>query len=191
MDRKTIVIKKYENRRLYDTVGSRYVNLEEVAEMIRSGADVQVVDAATGEDLTRVVLTQIIVDDAKAPGSAFPVDMLREMVIASGRLSQESMVKYMRAMFDMYQNAYRSFTPPVNPFDYLQMMGGARPAAPVPEPPRVQAESPQQKEAESRVRELQRRVAELENMISRSPAPRATKKRKSGARRRGKAADAG
>jgi hypothetical protein len=103
------------------------------------------------------------------------------------------LVKYMRAMFDMYQNAYRSFSPPVNPFEYLQMMGGARPASPAPDPPKPQPEAPQQNEAESRVRELQRRVAELENLVSRSsaPPPRAPKKRKPSARRRGKAVDAG
>ena len=77
MDQKTVVIKKYENRRLYDTTNSRYVNLEEVAQLVQSGKDVQVVDAATGEDLTRLVLTQIIVEDAKTPNSNFPLDVLR------------------------------------------------------------------------------------------------------------------
>ena len=57
-----IVIKKYENRRLYDTHSSRYVNLEGVAELVRGGRDIQVVDSKTGEDVTRHVLTQIIVD---------------------------------------------------------------------------------------------------------------------------------
>ena len=51
-----IVIKKYPNRRLYDTSASRYINLEDIAELIRKGKDVQVVDAQTGEDLTRVTL---------------------------------------------------------------------------------------------------------------------------------------
>ena len=67
MKPKKVVIKKYENRRLYDTTNSRYVNLEEVAQLVQSGKDVEVVDAATGEDLTRLVLTQIIVEDAKTP----------------------------------------------------------------------------------------------------------------------------
>ena len=62
-----IVIKKYENRRLYDTKGSRYVNLDGVAEMVRSGEDIQVIDSKTGEDVTRHVLTQIIVDGARDP----------------------------------------------------------------------------------------------------------------------------
>ena len=65
MAERKAVIKKYENRRLYDTGASRYVNLEDVARMVREGVEVQVVDARSGEDLTRVILTQVIVEDAK------------------------------------------------------------------------------------------------------------------------------
>ena len=108
MDRKAIVIKKYENRRLYDTTSSRYINLDEIAQLIKDGTDVKVVDAATGEDITRVVLTQIIMDDAKGPDSAFPLDILRQMVIASGRATQEGALQYMKAMFDMYQKIGRA-----------------------------------------------------------------------------------
>jgi polyhydroxyalkanoate synthesis repressor PhaR len=61
----TIVIKKYGNRRLYNTFDSRYVNLDEIAALVREGKQVQVIDAKTGEDLTRVTLTQIITEDAK------------------------------------------------------------------------------------------------------------------------------
>jgi polyhydroxyalkanoate synthesis repressor PhaR len=59
------VIRKYPNRRLYDTSAGKYVNLEELASMVRNGKDIQVLDAKTGDDLTRVVLTQIIMEDAK------------------------------------------------------------------------------------------------------------------------------
>ena len=89
-----VVIKKYENRRLYDTTHSRYINLEEVAQTVKEGHDVRVVDAATGEDLTRVVLTQIIMENAKESESAFPLDVLRQMVVASGRATQENTLKY-------------------------------------------------------------------------------------------------
>ena len=60
-----IVVRKYENRRLYDTSSSRYVNLPEIAQMVREGAEVQVVDAKSGEDITRVILTQIIHEVAR------------------------------------------------------------------------------------------------------------------------------
>ena len=49
------MIKKYENRRLYDTTNSRYVNLEEVAQLLQQGNDVQVIDVATGDDITRLI----------------------------------------------------------------------------------------------------------------------------------------
>ena len=71
MPARSVIIKKYENRRLYDSTNSRYVNLEEIAQMVRDGIDVQVVDAASGEDLTRMVLTQIIAENAKGSGFGF------------------------------------------------------------------------------------------------------------------------
>src|SRR5580692_4397114 len=126
MEPKTILIKKYENRRLYDATNSRYVNLDEVAKMLQNGDEVRVVDAATGEDITRLILTQIIVEDAKAPDSNFPIDVLRQMVIASGRASQESALKYMKTMLDIYQNTYRVMAPPLNPFDFMQNLRADR-----------------------------------------------------------------
>jgi polyhydroxyalkanoate synthesis repressor PhaR len=80
-----VIIKKYPNRRLYDTSAGRYVNLDDVAILIRQGADVQVVDARTGADLTRVILTQIIVEDAKGQPASLPLDLLRQLVIATDR----------------------------------------------------------------------------------------------------------
>jgi len=80
-----IIIKKYPNRRLYDTSAGRYVNLDDVAVLIRQGADVQVVDARTGEDLTRVILTQIIVEDVKGQPAGLPLDLLRQLVIATDK----------------------------------------------------------------------------------------------------------
>src|SRR6478672_1046835 len=120
MAQKTVVIKKYENRRLYDTTNSRYVNLEEVAQLLQQGNDVQVFDAASGEDITRLILTQIIVEDAKTPESSFPLDLLRQMVVASGRASQENTLNYMKTMLDLYQSTYRAMPSPLNPFDFMQ-----------------------------------------------------------------------
>lgn len=80
-----VLIKKYPNRRLYDTSAGRYVNLEDVAGLIRKGADVQVVDARTGEDVTRVVLTQIIMEDARLQPAALPLDLLRQLVMATDK----------------------------------------------------------------------------------------------------------
>jgi polyhydroxyalkanoate synthesis repressor PhaR len=163
-----IVIKKYENRRLYNTADSRYVNLEDVAAMVRAGAEIQVVDAASGEDITRLVLIQIIAEDAKTPNSAFPLDMLRQMVIASGKLTQEGVLRYMKSMFDLYQNTYHAFTP-AGPMDWLQMM--MRPRAPQAAPsaqPAAEADASRagEREIHSDVLQLQRRIEELEKMVA-------------------------
>jgi polyhydroxyalkanoate synthesis repressor PhaR len=103
MNQSPIVIKKYENRRLYDTSASRYVNLNDLAEMIRQGADVQVVDAKTGEDLTRVTLTQIITEDAKEKPTGLPLELLRQLIVATDQARQEFIMWYLKSAFDTYQ----------------------------------------------------------------------------------------
>jgi polyhydroxyalkanoate synthesis repressor PhaR len=79
------VIRKYPNRRLYDTSVGRYVNLDDVAALVRQGIEVQVLDAKTGEDVTRVVLTQIIVEDAKVQPAALPLELLKGLILATDR----------------------------------------------------------------------------------------------------------
>jgi polyhydroxyalkanoate synthesis repressor PhaR len=186
MAQKTVVIKKYENRRLYDTTNSRYVNLDEVAQLLQQGNDVQVVDASSGEDITRLILTQIIVEDAKTPESSFPLDLLRQMVVASGRASQESALQYMKTMLEVYQNAYRAIPNPLSPFDFMQSMrtsseeksdNGKRSAG-TGKPPESRRPNVKQSEPED-VTELKSRLAELEKLVSKLAAPpKTTKKRK-------------
>jgi polyhydroxyalkanoate synthesis repressor PhaR len=178
---KAVLIKKYENRRLYDTTNSRYVNLDEVAQMLQRGEDVQVVDAATGEDITRLILTQIIVEDAKTTDSNFPLDVLRQMVIASGRAGQEGTLKYMKSILDFYQNTYRAMTPQVNPFDFMsgqaaEQHSSAKSAA---TNPSAEASHPKPRAATEpdEVAEMKRRLAELEGLVSRL-APKKTTARK-------------
>jgi len=74
------VIKRYSNRKLYDTQESRYVTLEEIEEMIRSGKEISVVDAATGEDLTSVTLTQIILENERNHRTALPAAFLHQLI---------------------------------------------------------------------------------------------------------------
>jgi polyhydroxyalkanoate synthesis repressor PhaR len=99
-----VVIKKYANRRLYDTSAGRYVNLEDVAALIRKGEEVQVLDAKSGEDLTRVVLTQIIVEDAKGQPTGLPLELLRQLIVASDRAGQDFIMWYLKSAFDAYRN---------------------------------------------------------------------------------------
>src|SRR6201996_8237973 len=100
MDRDRIIIKKYANRRLYDTSNSRYINLEDIEAMVRNGKDVQVVDASTGEDITRVTLPQIIVEDAKGHPSGLPLELLRQLIVASDRVGQEFIMWYLKSAFE-------------------------------------------------------------------------------------------
>jgi polyhydroxyalkanoate synthesis repressor PhaR len=188
METKAVLIKKYENRRLYDTTNSRYVNLDEVAQMLQRGEDVKVVDAATGEDITRLILTQIIVEDAKTTDSNFPMDVLRQMVIASGKASQEGTLKYMKSILDFYQDTYRVMTPPVNPFDFMSGQaagprGGAAPSrtAATDRAPEAARTPPVTAADAQEVTEMKRRLAELEEVVSRiapKPSPRKKKARK-------------
>ncbi len=98
-----IVIKKYENRRLYDTHNSRYVNLESVAELVRGGRDIQVVDSKTGEDVTRHVLTQIIVDGAKDPEHGPPLEFLRDLVRARDQAGRDFFQWYLKSAGEVYE----------------------------------------------------------------------------------------
>ncbi|MBS2026661.1 MAG: polyhydroxyalkanoate synthesis regulator DNA-binding domain-containing protein [Deltaproteobacteria bacterium] len=77
------VIKRYTNRKLYDTVESRYVTLEEIADMVKSGAEVKIVDNRTKEDLTSVTLAQIIFEEEKKT-SKMPLGMLRDIIRTGG-----------------------------------------------------------------------------------------------------------
>ncbi len=163
-----VVIKKYENRRLYDTAQSRYVNLDEVAEMIRKGIEVEVVDARSGENLTRVILTQIIVDDARDSDSALPLDLLRQLVVASGRAGQQTFARYLSLAFDGYRRAYEAFQTrleqtaplPLTPLDFIQPFFG--PPARTAGEQRPRGATPSVDELLQRVEELERRLAESE-----------------------------
>lgn len=172
MTQKTILIRKYENRRLYDVTNSRYVNLDDVARILQNGDDVRVVDASSGEDITRLILTQIIVEAAKTPESAFPLDVLRNMVVASGRASQESALRYMKAMMDMYQNTYRAMAPPLNPFDFMNAAQASAAGA----EPNATANGTAARNPE--VAAMQQKIAELEKIVSAMAPGRAQRKAK-------------
>lgn len=74
------VIKRYENRKLYDTEERRYISLEELAALIRRGVDVQVIDRATDEDITTQTLTQIILEEGKKGRNPFSKEMLHDII---------------------------------------------------------------------------------------------------------------
>jgi polyhydroxyalkanoate synthesis repressor PhaR len=79
-------IKRYDNRKLYDTESSEYVSLDDIAELVRSGETVEVVDNASGEDLTAQTLTQIILEEGKDGRQVIPSDLLHQLLRRSGEV---------------------------------------------------------------------------------------------------------
>jgi polyhydroxyalkanoate synthesis repressor PhaR len=169
-----IVIKKYGNRRLYDTAASRYVNLDDLAAHIRAGRDVRVVDAKTGHDLTRVVLTQIITEDAKDKPTGLPLELLRQLIIASDEVRQEFLMWYLKSAFDTYQKLQDTVqnrlsevqSAVLSPVEMMRRFLGAA----SPTPPR--------KGDREEVESLRQRIAELEAQLGKAPPSQRAKRKK-------------
>jgi polyhydroxyalkanoate synthesis repressor PhaR len=90
-----VVVKKYANRRLYNTESSSYITLDNLAEMVRQGRDFVVYDAKTGEDITRGVLTQIIVEEEGKGRNLLPTGFLRQLISFYGDQMQALVPRYL------------------------------------------------------------------------------------------------
>ncbi len=97
-----ILLKKYANRRLYDTAQSRYVTLNEVADSIRSGQEVEVVDAKTKEDVTAFILTQILMEEAKNRNVLLPVPLLTMIIQYGDNVLMEFFENYLQQISKNY-----------------------------------------------------------------------------------------
>jgi polyhydroxyalkanoate synthesis repressor PhaR len=128
------------------------VNLDEIARMIRNGSEIRVVDAKTGEDLTRPILTQIIVEETRSRNGGLPVEILRELVALSDKAKHDILEYYLRTAFDTYRRAQQA------PVEFMRNLFTPRP------------------QDNLEVQELRRRVEELEKRLagkaSRTPAER-------------------
>ncbi|HEY6459199.1 MAG TPA: polyhydroxyalkanoate synthesis regulator DNA-binding domain-containing protein [Polyangiaceae bacterium] len=102
----TVVVKKYGNRRLYDTAQSTYVTLEELTATIRKGSDVQVLDAKSGQDLTQATLTQIIVE-SRGAAKLLPVPLLLQLIRMKEDALAEFMGRWMSWALAVYTQARR------------------------------------------------------------------------------------
>ena len=161
-----MLIKKYPNRRLYNTSSRAYVNLSDLAALIRQGEEIQVVDAKTGEDITRVALTQIILEDAK-DATGLPLELLRQLIMASDRAGREFIMWYLKSAFDTYEKVQDAVQSRLNdvrsaalsPLNLVKSL-----LTPPPGP-----------KAEEELEQLRRRLAELEQ---RREKPRAREKRR-------------
>ena len=114
-----VVVKKYANRRLYNTETSSYITLENLADMIRAGRDFVVYDAKSGEDITRGVLTQIIVEEESKGSSLLPTNFLRQLIgFYGGNLQgvvpnylEQAMSNFARQQQQMRQVVQQTFGP--------------------------------------------------------------------------------
>ena len=98
----TVVIKKYANRRLYNTATSAYVTLEDLARMVREGVDFVVYDAKTNDDLTRQILTQIIFEEESRGEALLPVQFLRQLIGFYGGQMQGVLPSYLEMSLDSF-----------------------------------------------------------------------------------------
>lgn len=162
-----IQIKKYSNRRLYNTAASRYLNLEELAALIRDGEQISVTDATTGEDLTRAVLLQIILEVQKGE-ALFPPGLLHRVIRSVGDHPLE------KAMFQQLTMAFNLLDQQVVSLEerlpWLRMKrggAGASPSATEPEQaPPPEPEAPAASRDED-MDALRARLAELEARLKR------------------------
>ena len=115
-----VIIKKYANRRLYNTSSSSYITLDDLARMTREGVDFQVLDAKTGADITHSILTQIIMDEeANGAEQMLPISFLRQLIAMYGNSMQALMPHYLEASMENFQANQRKLQEM-----FKQSMGG-------------------------------------------------------------------
>lgn len=104
-----ITIKKYANRRLYDTRKSSYITLDDLAAMVREGREFRVVDAKSNEDITHSVLTQIIMEEEQRGQTMLPVSFLRQLISLYGDGMQAMVPGYLEASMDSFRRNQQQF----------------------------------------------------------------------------------
>lgn len=117
----TVIIKKYANRRLYDTETSSYITLDLLSQMTREGRDFVVVDAKSGDDITHQVLTQIIMEEEQRGENMLPVNFLRQLISMYGDSMQSMVPQYLEASMEAFRK---------NQLQFQQAMQGAFTGAP-------------------------------------------------------------
>lgn len=116
----TVIVKKYANRRLYNTRSSSYITLDDLARMTREGINFRVLDAKTGSDITHQILTQIIMEEESSGGEQMlPIGFLRQLISMYGNSMQAMMPQYLEASMENFranqqklQDAFKSSVGP-------------------------------------------------------------------------------
>jgi polyhydroxyalkanoate synthesis repressor PhaR len=123
-DGDTVIIKKYANRRLYNTQSSSYITLDHLAKMTREGVDFRVLDAKSGADITHQILTQIIMDEESSGEQMLPVGFLRQLISMYGNSMQGLLPHYLDASMEHFrsnqQKLHKAFE---------ESLGGSNPLA--------------------------------------------------------------
>ncbi len=180
---KPVIVKKYANRRLYNTATSSYVTLDDLAKMIKEGGDFVAQDAKTGEDITRSVLTQIIVEQEQKGQNLLPISFLRQLISFYGDSMQflvpgyleQAMLAFARNQEQMRKNLQATFG--IFPFGQFEEVGKQNialferalkmlspygrdngPAAPDPEAKQAEGEDPRLKRLEAQIDALTRQL---------------------------------
>lgn len=99
----TVIIKKYANRRLYNTSTSSYITLDHLAQMVKDNVDFKVIDAKTGADLTHTILTQIIMEEESAGEHMLPTNFLRQLISMYGNSMQAFLPSYLEASMEHFR----------------------------------------------------------------------------------------
>ena len=178
------LIKKYGNRRLYDTGESRYITLEELSDKIRAGDDVRVVDAKSNEDLTQATLTQIIIE-SRGAARLLPPQLLMQLIRLGDDALAEFFGRWVTGALDVYMQARRGAqqVATYNPFaampfgagDALARMwmnnpfGPAAASPPPPAPPPPPAEPEDEPASADDVAALRREIEELKRSFRGRP----------------------
>jgi polyhydroxyalkanoate synthesis repressor PhaR len=170
-----MVVKKYGNRRLYDTEQSSYITLEELADRVRGGEHVTVVDAKSGKDLTQQTLAHIILE-SRGAAKLLPIPLLEQLIRMGDDALAEFFGAYVSSALELYVQARQGAQAmvPYNPFAqipfaatnaFARMFGGWGPSPPPQQPPRPAPEPKKKRKAEpdtaSQVAELRRELEEL------------------------------
>jgi polyhydroxyalkanoate synthesis repressor PhaR len=108
-DTSPVIIKKYANRRLYNTESSSYITLDHLAKLTREGREFKVLDAKTDEDITHAVLTQIIMDEEGKGETMLPASFLRQLISMYGDSMQSMVPQYLEASMDAFRRNQAQF----------------------------------------------------------------------------------
>jgi len=104
-----VIIKKYSNRRLYDSTNKRYVTLEDISELIREGNEVKVIDSQSGADISKVILIQVVLESEKNKEDILPVSFLHMLIKYGNKVAKDYFENYFLMMFQPYLSVQDNF----------------------------------------------------------------------------------